>query len=339
VRWRDFLECLHSPILRGLKVFYLQRQFRPSPDRVGRLLLSAAAFKPRSGLSNQNPFAELCSADNWPRKLSGLKDQIMKRKLLVLAIASVCVLPRIASAQFANSVLAYDHGTGFASNFTNANAALGAPAGGGSITPFAPPFSSSQLVSIGAGGFLTLQLGMPITDDPTHPFGIDFLLFGNPFFVITNGSGASATTSGAVFSSSISTRVEVSQDATTWFMLDPTRAPTVGAYYPTDGTGNALLPVNPALGAADFAGINLAGIRSLYAGSAGGADYDLSWARDGDGKPVMLDSVSYVRIDVLSGRTQIDAIAVVPEPGAAALGMLGSALLSLRFIWRTGRRA
>jgi hypothetical protein len=262
----------------------------------------------------------------------------MKRKLLVLALAGVCVHPRIGSAQFANSVIAYDHGVGFASNFTNANAALGAPASGGSVTPFAPPFSTSQLVSIGAGGFLTLQLGTPITDDASHPFGIDFLLFGNSFFVITNGSGASATTSGAIFTSSLSTRVEVSQDATTWFTLDPTLAPTVGTYYPTDGTGNPLLPVNPALGPSDFGGMNLSGIRSLYAGSAGGADYDLSWARDGGGNPVTLDSVSYVRIDVLSGRTQIDAIAAVPEPGTAALGVVGLAVLWLRFILRAGRK-
>jgi hypothetical protein len=272
-------------------------------------------------------------------KFSGLKDQIMKRKRLVPALAGVCLLSRISFAQFASSVIAYDHGTGFASNFTNANAALGAPSSGGSVTPFAPPFSTGQIVSIGAGGYLTLQLTTPITDDPSHPFGTDFLLFGNSFFVITGGSGASATTSGAIFSSSVSTRVEVSQDASTWFTLDPTLAPTVGTYYPTDGAGNPLLAVNPALGGADFAGMNLSGIRSLYAGSAGGADYDLSWARDGDGNLVSLDSVSYVRIDVLSGRTQIDALAVVPEPGVGAVGLLGLALLWLRFFWRNTARA
>src|SRR5215831_5572123 len=103
----------------------------------------------------------------------------MKRTMLALAMAGLFVLARNVSAQYAVSVLAYERGTGFASNFTNANAALGAPSSGTSVTPFAPPFSTSQIVSIGAGGYLTLQLGSPITDDPSHPFGIDLLLFGN----------------------------------------------------------------------------------------------------------------------------------------------------------------
>src|SRR5689334_5100862 len=117
----------------------------------------------------------------------------MKTNVLAVILA-VCVLPGVARAQFANAVLSYERGTGFASNFTNANAALGAPASGSSVTPFAPPFSTSQLVSVGAGGWLTLQLGLPIVNDPANPFGIDFLIFGNSFFVVTNGSGSSATT-------------------------------------------------------------------------------------------------------------------------------------------------
>jgi hypothetical protein len=254
----------------------------------------------------------------------------MKKNVSALALASLFVLPYVAHGQFANGVLSYDRGTGFAANFTNANAALGAPASGSSVTPFAPPFSTSQLVSIGAGGSLTLQLGMPIRNDPTHPFGIDFLIFGNSFFMVTNGSGSSARTSGAIFTSSVSTRVEVSEDATTWFMLDPSLTPTVGTLFPTDGPGNPLLPVNPALTGADFGGFNLSGIRSLYGGSAGGGGFDLGWARDEDGNGVTLESVNYVRIDVLSGRTQVDAISVVPEASSWTLGALGGFLFWLR---------
>ncbi len=254
----------------------------------------------------------------------------MKTNTLALALASLFLVPSVTRAQFASAVVSYDHGTGFAANFTNANAALGAPASGGSVTPYAPPFSTSQLVSIGAGGWLTLQLGTPIVNDPTHPYGIDFLIFGNSFFVTTNGSGSSAKTSGAIFTSSVSTRVEVSADAATWFMLEPSLAPTVGTLFPTDGPGNPLMPVNPALTGSDFAGLNLNGIRSLYNGSAGGGGFDLGWARDGNGNAVSLESVGYVRIDVLSGRTQIDAASVVPEPSVWALGMLGGAVLGIR---------
>src|SRR6185369_10698299 len=119
----------------------------------------------------------------------------------------------------------------------------------------------------------------------------------------------------------------------------PALAPTVGTFYPTDGTGNPQLAVNPALNSSDFAGLNLSGIRGLYNGSAGGGGFDLSWARDGDGNPVDLASVDYVRIDVLSGRTQIDAVAPVPEPAGWALSLLVAALIWLNLRRRARRTA
>src|SRR6266850_1439045 len=183
----------------------------------------------------------------------------MKRLPLMPVLAGLLLVPSITRAQFASTVISYEHGTGYAANFTNSNAALGAPAPGSGVTPFAPPFSPSQLVSIGAGGSLTLQLGTPVVNNPANPFGIDLLIFGNSFFVVTNGSGASARTSGAIFSSSVSTRVEVSADAATWFTLDVSLAPTVGTLFPTDGPGNPLIPVNPALTSSDFGGLNLSG--------------------------------------------------------------------------------
>jgi hypothetical protein len=253
-------------------------------------------------------------------------------KKLLSVLAGLSFVPSIAHAQFANGVIAYNPGTGFSPNFTNSTAALGAPASGSGITPFAPPFSTSQIVSIGAGGSLTLQFTAPILNNPADPYGIDMMIFGNSFFVVTSGSGSSAITSGAIFTSTVSTRVEVSADGSTWFTLDPGLAPNVGTLFPTDGTGNPFVPVNPALTSADFNGANLSGIRSLYGGSAGGAGFDLSWARDGDGNPVDLQSASFLRIDVLSGRTQIDAVSVVPEPGTVLIGAIG--VLSLAIVRR-----
>jgi len=254
----------------------------------------------------------------------------MNKITLGLALANLFLTPSVTRAQFANAVVSYDHGSGFSANFTNSNAALGAPTSGSGVTPFAPPFSTGQIVSIGAGGSLTLQLSTPIVNRPESPFGIDFLVFGNSFFVVTNGSGASALTSGAVFTSSLSTRVEVSADALTWFTLDPARAPIVGTLSPTDGIGDPGRAVDPALKSSDFAGLNLSGIRSLYNGSAGGAGFDLAWAQDGSGNSVELPSADYIRIDVLSGRTQIDAVSATPEPRAWALGLMGICLFWLR---------
>jgi hypothetical protein len=259
----------------------------------------------------------------------------MKKVLSVSVLAGLLVVPFLAQAQFASGIIAYNPGTGFSPNFTNSSAVLGAPASGSGITPFAPPFSTSQIVSIGAGGSLTLQFNTPIMNNPQDPYGIDMMIFGNAFFVVTSGSGSSAITSGAIFTSTVSTRVEVSADGSTWFTLDPGLAPNVGTLFPTDGTGNPFVPVNPALTSADFNGLNLSGIRSLYGGSAGGSGFDLSWARDGNGNPVDMQSASFLRIDVLSGRTQIDAVSVVPEPAASMIAGIG--VLSLAIVRR--RRA
>src|SRR5437868_1271417 len=129
----------------------------------------------------------------------------MKKSLLAPALAGLFLVPFITRAQFASGVVSYNPGTGFSPNFTNSSAALGASASGSGITPFAPPFSASQLVSIGAGGSLTLQFNTPIINNPANPFGIDLMVFGNSFFVVTSGSGSNAITSGAIFTSTVST--------------------------------------------------------------------------------------------------------------------------------------
>jgi|SRR5581483_1499738 len=253
-----------------------------------------------------------------------LKDQSMKKTRLALALAGWFALPLMARAQFAGTVISCNFGTGFAAGFTNANAALGAPASGGAVTPFAPPFSKSQLVSIGAGGQITLELDTPLAHDPTHPYGIDFNIFANEFFTSSGGN-----VSGLFFHSS-STLVQVSPDGSDWFTLNPSLAPQAGELFPTDGSGNPSIPVDPSLTLASFTGDNLAGIRSLYNGSAGGAGYNLAWAQDADGNSVALTGVDFIRLEVAGGVVDLDAISAVPEPGAWALLLTGLAPLCWR---------
>src|SRR5437016_3496719 len=172
---RDFSDCLHSPILRGLKVFVLWRERKAAlvPDRINTSLFAATPSSPALVSQTKTSFAEF---------FSGLIERSAMNKItLGLAVASLFLTPPVVRAQFANAVISYDHGTGFAANFTNANASLGAPTSGSSVTPFAPPFSTSQIVSIGAGGSLTLQLSTPIVNNPANPFGIDLLILGNSF--------------------------------------------------------------------------------------------------------------------------------------------------------------
>jgi hypothetical protein len=250
----------------------------------------------------------------------------MKKIGSVLALAGLFVMSTTLRAQFADAVISYNSGSGFAAGFTNASTALGAPTPGGGVTPFAPPFAKNQIVSIGAGGSLTLQLDTPIMNNPSDPFGIDFMIFGNTFFVL---SGSTAT--GALGGNNTgTTRVEVSADDVNWFTLNPALAPTVDGIFPTDGTGNPLVAVDPSLTASSFAGQNLAGVRSLYNGSAGGSGFDLAWAQDSLGNDANLAFADYVRIDVLSGKSEIDAISVVPEPATYALVLAGAGLFFLR---------
>ncbi|MBI4659164.1 MAG: hypothetical protein HY735_10005 [Verrucomicrobia bacterium] len=257
-----------------------------------------------------------------------------------MVVGSMAFCSPARAAGFADAVVSYSPGTGFATEFgsglgfTNVAAVLGEPSKiipgqfGGPVDPFNPPYLRDQVLSIGAGGSLTVRFDTPILNFPGNPFGLDFIVFGNAGFVITNGNfSGGGITDGSLFgANSESARVLVSADNVTYFQLSPSLTPTVDSYFPTDGSGDISKPVNPALRASDFAGRDLTGIRSLYAGSAGGTGFDISWAQDGNGRNANLSSVSYVRFDLLGGAAEIDAIAVVPEPATWSFLAFGAAL-------------
>ncbi|HWX19812.1 MAG TPA: hypothetical protein VN578_07890 [Candidatus Binatia bacterium] len=254
-----------------------------------------------------------------------------KIRLSVLALASV-FLSLTSRAQFADSVVAYTQGSGVNASYANPSRALGAPTtfiGYQNADLFNPPYAATDLTEIGAGGSLTLQFNTPIRNDPGHAFGLDFIVFGHAGFMITNGnySGGGITDGSFFTGGAASTRVSVSADGLTFYTLNPALAPGVDGLFPTDASGDFHLPVNPGLSSSDFAGKDLTGIRGLYAGSGGGAGYDLSWAQDGGGQGVSLSQASFVRVDVLSGSAFVDAISLVPEPGVDALGGFGVAVL------------
>lgn len=254
-----------------------------------------------------------------------------KVSVVVLALAGLFVMSTTVHAQFADSVLSYESGTGFAAGFTNASAALGAPALGSGITPYAPPFAKTQLVSIGAGGEITLQMDSQILNTPANPYGLDFIIFANSFFIENGGSGQGATTSGSLFFHSSTIQIQVSPDDVNWYTLNPALAPQAGEWFPTYGGGNPVMPMDPSLmNSANFAGLTLAQVESLYNGSAGGTGYSLSWAQDSGGNSVDLTSVDYVQIDVESGVLDMDAISVVPEPATWSMVFVGAGLFYLR---------
>jgi hypothetical protein len=252
-----------------------------------------------------------------------LKDQHMLNiRSLGLAAASLFV-SFSSYAQYAGSVASYTAGSGVNASFTDPTRALGSPTGFigyQDADPFNPPYQAVNLVSVGAGGSLTLAFNSPILNSPTHPFGLDFIIFGNTGFIENFSTG---TTDGSLFGNNTgATRVWVSADNLTYYQLNPALTPTVDSLFPTDAAGAFSQPVNPALTQSGFAGLDLAGIRSLYNGSGGGTGYDISWAQDSGGQSVVLPSISFVRVDVLSGKSEIDAIAAVPEPNLLPLAAL-----------------
>ena len=240
-----------------------------------------------------------------------------------LALAGLASVAPLHADEFAHAVVAYNPGSNYAVNFTNPDTALGRPSRvnpfGEATDPFNPPYGTNQIVSLGEGGSLTVRFHRPILNHPRNFSGLDFIIFGNSGFIVTNDFDPNTfeyigtpATDGSLFAHNTGgTRVSVSMDGRRFFTLLPDRAPTVDVLFPTAATGDVSRPVDPALTQEDFAGLTLAQIRALYHGSAGGAAYDIAWARDSRGRRVFLPFVRFVRVEVVSGKSEIDAFSAV----------------------------
>jgi hypothetical protein len=223
-----------------------------------------------------------------------------------------------ASDPYADTVVSYTTGSGGINTaYNNSSAALGG------VTSYAtvvyPAWKATDIVGVGLGGELTLGFNEPILNDANNPYGLDFTIFGNSFFVLSSG-----TYSGLYNHTGLT--VWVSTDNLTYYLLQT----TLGAddQFPTQATGDPTVPLDPSLTTAAFLGLtSKTGGPDLYAGSAGGASYDISWAVDSQGNAVTLASISYVRIEGTSGYGYIDAIAAVaavPEPSTCAMFLIGA---------------
>jgi hypothetical protein len=244
-----------------------------------------------------------------------------KIQLLMLVLAGFVVTSRAADG-FADSVVSYDPGTGYVAGFTNVSAVLGEPSTinpyGDATDVFDPPYGTNQILSIGAGGSLTVEFKRPVLHHPRNPFGIDFIIFGDAFFIVTNDVdsnynwiGTPATDGSLYPFSPGETRVSVSRDGKEFYVLNPALAPAVDGLYPTEGSGDFHKAVDPILTQADFAGLTEAEIQALYNGSGGGTGYDISWAQDSKGRQVWLPEIRFIRVEVLSGHSEVDAFSAV----------------------------
>lgn len=243
---------------------------------------------------------------------------------------------------FADSVWSFDPGLTPTPGFGDPNAALGAPerfTGEGSfpsvVSPFNPAFGADELFSIGEGGHLTLRFDQPLRDDPSNPFGIDLILFGNGGFIDADFPHGTTLPNAAAFGLD-TVRISVSVDGSTFLPLGDFTEGLFPAMGYTDAgpfdTAPGSLPtdfaraVNPALTQLDFASKTFAEIRALYDGSAGGTPIDL--AASG------LTEVSFVRLEVPDDNdpstdlnAEIDALVRAPAPGS--LTILGLSALGM----------
>lgn len=266
--------------------------------------------------------------------MAGLASVSFRSVSFVSSIAIGLLAGTAAAADpFADAVVGYIPGTGVDASYTVPATTLGSPerfTGEGVfpsvVTPFNPVFGTDELVSIGRGGSLTLSFDEPVMNDPSNPFGLDFIIFGNSGLIDSSYpdgvvGGAYSLSSGVI---------EVSSNGTTWFTLASTQIETA---YATLGysdlsdpfavsAGNVLsdftLPVDPSFAIAN--GLTFPQILSGYNGSGGGTGID--FASTG------LSSISFIRISNPTSATsniQIDAIsdvAAIPAPGISALGLI-----------------
>jgi hypothetical protein len=94
--------------------------------------------------------------------------------------------------------------------------------------PVYPPFRAHELVYLGEGGSITLAFNHPVRDDEGNPYGLDFIVFGNPYQIIggdqgwVNGDPRSVKVDPS--GGSEPGIVSVSQDGQTWYSFtnDPT---------------------------------------------------------------------------------------------------------------------
>jgi hypothetical protein len=277
------------------------------------------------------------------------------KKILVLSVLfhGWCLLGH-ARAQFVNAVIDYTPGALFDS-YDTPTSALGQPApivGADSgfpnvLSPFSPHYETTDLVGIGAGGQLTLQLQNYVK---VQSSAFEIGVWSNVGLNDTNYPSGTTDTMASTLSPPSSAVVSVSADGTHWVTLNggsPITFSNPGNYYLNAGPYDASAPANPQLAnfgqpftgsLSSFNNEDYAQILATLNGSAGGTWLDL----DGTG----LSQVGYIRFSgVASGdelyingvgiNSSLAGGQVVPEPASAGLLVLG-AMVALG--WRRNRQ-
>ncbi len=289
----------------------------------------------------------------------------MRQRMTVVPSLLLLVLvfvPNAAKAQYANAVISYDAGSMPASGYTDSSTALGSPERitgeavlfPGVVSPFNPPFGTDEMVSIGEGGHLTLQLSnfvIPQAATPVLGFFTNAGLIDNNF--PTGQTSAVLGETSGTFGIDRAV-VEVSADNLTYVSLGEVLFDIPANAYtdltdPFSGVAGSVTsdyrqPFTGVL--SDFAShvYSQAGpnndIVDLLGGGGGGTWLDLSSSG--------LAQIGYVRISVADDGNattglnfELDSVvigngfagSVVPEPSMVVLMFAGAVLL-----WAAGAR-
>lgn len=287
----------------------------------------------------------------------------MSRSSLGLAMGAALVAASAAHAgEFANAVTQFSQGTVDSKYavYNTPSAALGRPASHDSfatdISPFNPNWESSEIVSIGVGGSITLSFANPVpvsggpiiglfSDagllDSSYPNGQP----GSPAQTMARAYGAVPAERSAMVEVADASGVFHAVGRLTFVQPSNAWASSTDPYgFTPAATGTPadyFTPFTKSL--SDFDGLSYGQTISLLNGSAGG-----TWVTVPQG--LGIQTVSYVRIDspqwafdngtyadtYTSGSTtynavlSLDTVAAVPEPASAALIVGGAGLMCLR---------
>jgi len=273
----------------------------------------------------------------------------MYRLVLLVVVFCLLISSNLSAAAdpWADTVIGYDYdGDGNPADdgttYNDPSVALGEPArmtGIGTAWPsvvsiFSGPWQDSQVVSVAAGGYLTVGFDEPVIDDPAHPYGVDLIVFGNAAFVDSDWPNGRIGQPASLWAEP--GLIELSCDGVEWFLVPDVFADSL---FPTQGyldsgpydsaagsmPADFLKPVDPALSLSAFDGLTYAEALALYDGSGGGAPIDIA--------ATGLSEVRYVRISVPDGAehtVEIDALAAVPEPASLLLLICAAAPAALR---------
>jgi hypothetical protein len=206
------------------------------------------------------------------------------------------------------------------------------------------PQGADVITEIGVGGEITVQLGRKIYHNPSNPYGIDLIVYGNSFFSgVSHTSGpisdstdlsVATLTSSSVFGHG--TTVSVSQDGVSWYPL-----PSVPSLFPDnayrwDDTNaswtaefmNPNKPINPILYTNKFAGETVATALDQFVGASGGTGFSLQssglpWIQYVQIQPN--SSTNYTVIDAIAAVNPVavgDALSVAPDNVASGTASL-----------------